>query len=86
MAFGGLKNSKLWAQIGFYSSLGLILPAGAVAGYGMGWLVDRWLHTAPVVAIVLAFLGGAGGFIEVLRILTRAEKDADRDNSGTGAS
>ena len=86
MACGGLKDSKLWAQIGFYSSLGLILPAGAVAGYGMGWLVDRWLHTAPVVAIVLAFLGEAGGFIEVLRILTRAEKDADRDNSGTGAS
>jgi len=86
MAFGGLKDSKLWAQIGFYSSLGLILPAGALVGYGIGWLVDRWLHTTPVAAIVLAFLGGAGGFLEVLRILTRAEKDADRDNSGTGAS
>jgi len=86
MAFGGLKDSKLCAQIGFYSSLGLILPAGALVGYGIGWLVDRWLHTTPVAAIVLAFLGGAGGFLEVLRILTRAEKDADRDNSGTGAS
>jgi len=86
MAFGGAKDPKLWAQIGFYSSLGLILPAGAVVGYGIGWLVDRWLHTSPVVAIVLAFLGGAGGFLEVLQILARAEKDADRDNSGTGAS
>ena len=86
MAPGGIKDSKLWAQIGFYASLGFILPAGAVVGYGIGWLADRWLHTAPVVAIVLAFLGGAGGFIEVLRILTRAEKDADRGNSGTGTS
>ena len=86
MAFGRVKDPKFWGQIGFYSSLGLILPAGAMVGYGIGWLVDRWLHTAPVVAIVVAFLGGAGGFLEVLRILTRAEKDADRDNSGTDAS
>ena len=86
MASGGLKDSKLLAQIGFYTSLGFILPAGAVAGYGLGWLVDGWLHTAPVAAIVMALLGAAGGFVEVLRILNRMEKDAGGDDSGTGAS
>jgi hypothetical protein len=51
------KQANLWAQVGFYSSLGIILPAGAVAG---------------------------GGFLELLRILKRAEKDADGDNSSPG--
>jgi len=37
-----------------------------------------------VLAIVTAFLGGAGGFIEVLRILARSEKDAGGNDSGGG--
>jgi F0F1-type ATP synthase assembly protein I len=78
------KQANLWAQVGLYTSLGFILPAGAVAGCAIGWLLDRWLHTSPILTVVLGFLGGAAGFIDVLRILKRAEKDADRDNSSTG--
>ncbi len=78
------KQSDVWAQVAFYSGLGFILPAGAVAGYVLGWLLDDWLHTGPVIAIVGAFLGAAGGVIEILRILTREEKRADRDNSKSG--
>lgn len=75
------KQSDLWAQIGFYSSLGFILPAGAVCGTVLGWVLDEWLHTRPVLAIVLGFAGAAGGLVEVLRILTREEKRASRDDS-----
>ena len=28
------KRMSLWAQVGYYSSLGFILPGGAVAGFG----------------------------------------------------
>ena len=80
----GEKQSDLWAQIGFYTSLGFIIPAGTVAGYMAGWLLDRWLHTGRVLAVIMAFLGAAGGFVEVLQILLRAEKRADRNNSDTG--
>jgi F0F1-type ATP synthase assembly protein I len=84
------KQSDIWTQVAFYSGLGFILPAGAVAGYVLGWLLDDWLHTEPVLAIVMGFLGAAGGIVEVLRILTREEKRASRDNSnsksgGTGS-
>jgi F0F1-type ATP synthase assembly protein I len=79
------KHLELWAQIGFYTSLGFIVPAGAVAGCLIGWLLDRWLKTAPVLIVVMGFLGAAGGFIEVLRVLSRAEKNVDRDN-GSGKS
>ena len=79
------KQFDPWAQIGFYTSLGFILPAGAVAGGLAGWYFDRWLHTAPVLMIVLGFVGAVGGFIEVLRVLSRAEKDADGDTGSRGS-
>jgi F0F1-type ATP synthase assembly protein I len=53
-------------------------------GGASGWYLDRWLHTSPILTVVMGFLGAAAGFLEVLRILNRAEKDADRDNSSPG--
>jgi len=82
------KRMSLWEQVGYYSSLGFILPGGAVGGYGLGWLVDRRLHTSPVFALILCLVGAGAGIIDILRILTRAEKrnDADKSNDGSGAS
>lgn len=78
------KQTNLWAQVGFYSSLGFILPAGAVAGVAAGWYVDGWLHTSPIFTIGTGFLGAAAGLIEILRILRRAEDNADGDDSSAG--
>jgi len=75
------KQSDVWTQVAYYSSLGFILPAAAVAGYGVGWLLDRWLHTSPVLSIVLTMLGVAGGLIELLQMLKRAERRAGTNNS-----
>jgi F0F1-type ATP synthase assembly protein I len=81
------KQANLWAQIGLYTSLGFILPAGTLIGCAGGWYLDRWLRTSPLLTVLLGFLGAAAGMIEVLRILGRAEKDADRDlsNPRTGS-
>ncbi len=74
------KQSEIWAQVGFYTSLGFIIPGGVIVGYVVGWLIDQWLHTTRIFGLIFALLGAAGGLVEVLRILTRAEKRADRDN------
>jgi F0F1-type ATP synthase assembly protein I len=81
------KQTNVWAQVGLYTSLGFILPAGALIGCAGGWLLDRWLHSSPLFTVVMGFLGAAAGLIEVLQILSRTEKDAGRDssNSGTGS-
>ncbi len=82
------EQMSLWAQVGFYTSLGLILPAGTVGGFGLGWWLDRWLHTSPVLSLIMGLMGAATGVIEILRILTRAEKrdDENQSNDGSGAS
>ncbi len=61
MAASPKKPVKIWTQVGLYTSLGFILPAGAVAGSAAGWLLDRWLHTSPVLAVILGFVGAAAG-------------------------
>jgi F0F1-type ATP synthase assembly protein I len=70
----------MWAQVGLVSGLGFVLFAGIGGGYFLGWLVDRWLGTAPIFGLILAGLGLAGGLIEVLQIMKRVEKRAGGDN------
>ena len=82
-------SSDVWAQVAYYTGLGFVLPAGLVAGYLAGWALDRWLHTKPVFAVIMAFLGAAAGIVEIIQLLNRAEKQtngAHGDDSGPGAS
>ena len=78
------KQSNVWAQVAYYTGLGFILPGGLLAGYAIGWGLDRWLRTSPVLAVVMAALGVAGAFVEVLRILMRAEKACPERSEGDG--
>lgn len=43
------------------------LIGGPVGGAIVGWLLDRWLGTAPWLMLGLMFIGFAGGFINVIR-------------------
>ena len=78
---------SLWAKVGFYSSLALVIPAGAVGGYGLGWLLDRWLHTSPLFALILCLVGAGAGVVDIVQILTRTEKrqDSVEPHDGSGS-
>lgn len=67
------KKKSPWVQFGRYSQIAFILPAGTVAGYLVGALLDRWLHTAWI-SVVGLVLGSAGGIIELLRVVLRDTK------------
>jgi ATP synthase protein I len=47
------------------------LIGGPLGGGVIGWLLDRWLGTAPWLMLTLLFLGFAGGMINVFRIAGR---------------
>lgn len=43
-----------------------LVVAPAVCG-GLGWLLDRWLHTTPIFLVILFILGVAAGIRNVMR-------------------
>jgi ATP synthase protein I len=60
-------------QVGNDSAIAMELPftfAGAIllAG-GLGYFLDRWLHTKPIFMLVLGALGFIAGIREVIRRL-----------------
>lgn len=61
--------------------LPFVLVAAVVMGGGLGYLLDRALHTAPAMLLVFGLLGFAGGLWEILKRLSRAEK---KEQGGDG--
>ncbi len=49
--------------------VGVELLAALVVGVGIGWYLDRWLHTSPLLLIVFVLMGGAAGVANVWRLL-----------------
>jgi F0F1-type ATP synthase assembly protein I len=61
-------------MVGEYTSLAFLLPAAALIGYGLGYLLDKefettWLQVAGVV------VGSAAGFVQLIRQLMRDTRD-----------
>jgi|SRR5580693_8991144 F0F1-type ATP synthase assembly protein I len=64
------QKRSFWLQFGRYSQLAFALPAATIAGWFLGSLLDRWLHTSWI-SVVGLLLGIAAGLIELLRTVSR---------------
>ena len=67
------RKKSPWVQFGRYSQIAFMLPAGTVAGYLLGSLLDRWLHLTWI-SIVGLLLGTVAGLIELIRTISRDTK------------
>jgi F0F1-type ATP synthase assembly protein I len=67
------RKKSPWVQFGRYSQIAFMLPAGTVAGYLLGSLMDRWLHTSWIEVVGL-ILGSVGGLIELIRTVSKDTK------------
>ncbi len=67
------KKQNPWVQVGRYSQLALMLPAGTVVGWLAGSALDRWLHSSWI-SVVGLFLGIAAGMTELIRAVLRETK------------
>jgi len=54
-------------QFAIAMELPFILVSAIAVGGLIGFFLDRWLHTAPYLMLVLGFLGFFGGLRDVLR-------------------
>ena len=49
------------------------LVVGVLAGFFIGWGLDRWLGTSPAFLLIFTPLGMAAGIVNVIRAATSAE-------------
>jgi F0F1-type ATP synthase assembly protein I len=64
-------------QVAMAIELPVIMIATVVIAGGAGYLLDRWLHTSPLLTLILGFLGFGAGVWDIIRRLTRSEKADD---------
>jgi len=60
------SSNSPWAMAGRYLQLATLLPACVVAGYAIGYYLDKLFGTSFLYIVFLIF-GIVGGFIELIR-------------------
>ncbi len=76
------QPSGFLRQLSMALELPFVLVGGVAVGGALGYLLDRWLHTGPWLTLILGALGFGGGMREILRRLSREEKDEEKRNDG----
>jgi ATP synthase protein I len=67
--------------------VGVELVAGLIVGGGIGWLLDSWLGTLPLMLIIFFILGAAAGMLNVYRTamaINKAAAEGDKTGSDRG--
>jgi ATP synthase protein I len=63
---GGMQTTSMGVGL----RVGVELLSALVVGVGIGWSLDRWLHTSPAMLILFVLLGGAAGIANVWRLMS----------------
>lgn len=61
----GMSSSAL--SVGL--RVGVEMVSALIVGAALGYWLDRWLHTSPLLLSVFVLLGGAGGVANVWRLI-----------------
>jgi ATP synthase protein I len=75
-------------NLGLAYRVAIEMAAGLAVGAGIGWALDTWFGTKPVLLVVMIFMGFAAGMLNAYRTSRRIAADAeamDRTGSGRGS-
>ncbi len=65
----GAGRDETPSALGIGMRVAVEMVSALVVGVGIGWLLDRWLHTRPLFIAVFVLLGGAAGVLNVWRMM-----------------
>ncbi len=71
-------RAKVIAEL---ASLGIQFPVSIGIGYGMGWLLDRWLGWYPVMTIIFSLFGVAAAFVNLFRLNAELSRIEEREQA-----
>jgi len=60
---------KIADKSGIALELPFTLVGAVIAGGGIGYFLDKWLHTSPWLMLIVGAIGFVGGIREVIRRL-----------------
>jgi F0F1-type ATP synthase assembly protein I len=80
------NEAVAWRDMGQYAGLGLQFALAIGLFLWLGWKLDAWLGTTPLLTIVGAFVGGAAAFYSIYRrlVLDARTREAGAPGSGDG--
>ena len=65
------EDTSLASAMGLGARVLTEFVAGIAVGALIGWQLDKWLHTSPILLIVFLALGTGAGFWNVYRIAAK---------------
>ena len=69
------NTDKKGIFLGNAFKLGTELVAAVIVGTIIGFILDNWFGTKPILIIIFFFLGAAAGIVNVIRAAKRMQKD-----------
>lgn len=79
---GTTASSDRGEALGRAMRISTELIGGVVVGTGLGWLLDKWLGTWPLLFIVFFLLGSAAGTLNVVRAGLKMRTGPDNPDAG----
>jgi len=67
-----------------YVALGFSFALAILLFGALGWVIDGWLHTRPLFALIGAGVGGFGGFMNIYYRVQRDTADRKRGTKRQG--
>ena len=68
-------NKKKGSFLGSAFKLGTELVAAVAVGTIIGFILDSWFDTKPLLIIIFFFLGAAAGMLNVFKAANRMQKE-----------
>ena len=59
------------------------LVAAVLVGVAIGWGLDWWLGTSPILLLIFFFLGFAAGVLNVVRAMKQSEAEMAKTENGS---
>lgn len=82
MLFQNRRDKKTWDMISRAALMGTNMVACTVVGLGLGYVLDKWLGTAPWMLLAWLLLGIVAGFrgmyLEAMKIHKAQSEDGER--------
>jgi ATP synthase protein I len=65
------KKGEDKKNLAAYSSVGIMFPVSIAIGAAVGYLLDKWLNTAPYLLVIFSLYGVGAGFWNLYKVTKR---------------